>query len=241
MSQAWSILIAPRRGGWPERLDPRAKLAWFLSCFFLVVTLRTPPGLGSLALAVLAVAALGGVLRGVARALSVLLGFIALVTVLNVAYFGPVSGLLAGLKFALAIAVFSAFLQTTPPEELSAALVRLGVPFHFAFTLAAGTRFVPTIAREVGEILDAYRARGVPFEESPLGRARTYPRILVPLVVSTIARSVRLAEAMEARAFGYSPSRTPYRDLRLGRGDWLALALALALVALALAVEVVVS
>jgi energy-coupling factor transport system permease protein len=237
MSRPWAILTASGPGGWLGRLDPRAKLAWFLCCFALAVALRGPASLGLLALAVLGLAWLGGILRGVAATLGALAGFVALVTALDVVYFGLAGGLLAGLKFALAIAIFATFLQTTPPEELSAGLVRLGVPYTFAFTLAAGARFVPTVAREAGDILDAYRARGVPFEQSPLGRVRTYARILVPLVVSTIARSIRLAEAMEARAFGYSPRRTPLRELRLGRRDWLLLASTAALAALAVAAE----
>lgn len=235
MSQPWRVLIAPRREGRLAALDPRAKLGWFVGCFAMTVGFGDPLRLGALAAFVLAVAWQGGVLRGVLAALSALAGFVVLVTALDVVYFGPVDGLLAGLKFALAVVIFSTLLQSTPPEDLADGLVRLGLPHGLAFTLSAGARFVPTVAREAGEILDAYRARGVPFEQSLVGRARTYARVLVPLVVGTVARSIRLAEAMEARAFGYSPRRTPLRELRFERGDWLLLGLTAAVVGAMLA------
>ena len=231
------MLVARRAGGRLSDLDPRVKLAWLVVLFVLSLALRGPPGILLFALSLGLLAALGGVGRGVLLALRGLAVFVTVVAAFNVVYFGPVPGLLAGLRFALAIATFALFLRTTPLEDLSLALVRLGVPDSFAFVLATGARFVPTVAAEASEIIDAYRARGVPYEGTVLGRARVYARILVPLVVATVSRSVRLAEAMEARAFGYAPRRTPPREPRFAGRDWLALGAAVALSALLLAVD----
>lgn len=237
MSAPWSALVARRSSGRLAVIDPRVKLAWLAAFLGLSVVLGRPASLLALALGLALTVALGGVGREILSALRAMVAFIVMVSALDVAYFGLLAGLLAGLKFALAIASFALFLRTTPLEELALALVRLGFPDSFAFTLATGARFVPTVAAEAGEILDAYRARGVPFEGTVVGRIRVYARVLVPLVVSTVSRSIRLAEAMEARAFSYAPRRTPLRDLRLLQRDWLALGLAVSFAALLVAVE----
>jgi energy-coupling factor transporter transmembrane protein EcfT len=44
--------------------------------------------------------------------------------------------------------------------------------------------------------------------------------MLIPLVICTVRRSMRLAEAMEARAFGSAKQRTSLKDLRMERGDY---------------------
>ncbi len=230
MERSWELLLTAERRGWLARLDPRAKLAWAIGCFVLVVAAHRAASIAVLALALLLVAWRSGTLRNVVGALRALGGFVLLVALLDIAYFGVEGGLVAAAKLLLGVACFAVLLQSTPPEDLSAGLLRLGVPFSFAFTLAAGARFVPTVAREATTILDAYRARGMPLDETALGRVRAVARILVPLIVATTARSVRLAEAMEARAFGYSADRTPLRELRFSRGDWLLVGLTVGLV-----------
>ena len=239
MRGRWDILVGGRPESPLRRLDPRSKLLWFTVCFVLIVFSRQLASLVAVALAVLLLARVGRVLRGLVSTLEALVFLIVLVTAMNTLYFGPVDGLLAGLKFCLAVATFSAFFLTTAPEELAAALVKLGISYNFAFTLSAGARFVPTVAREATEILDAYRARGVRFESSLVGRVRTYARVLVPLVVATVRRSLRLAEAMEARGFGYSSKRTQLRELMFGRDDWVMVLSALVLTAAVVALQIV--
>jgi energy-coupling factor transport system permease protein len=237
VSAPWAALVASRSGGRLAGIDPRAKLGWLVALFGLSLGLRGAPGLVLLALAVALAAVVGRVGRGVLIALRGLAIFVAVVTAFDVLYFGLEAGLIAGLRFALTIATFSVFLRTTPLEDLALALVRLGVPDSFAFILATGARFVPTVAAEAGEIIDAYRARGVPYEGTLLGRVRVYARILVPLVVGTVSRSIRLAEAMEARAFGYAPRRTPLRELRFAGREWLTLGAAIVLAALLITID----
>jgi energy-coupling factor transport system permease protein len=237
MERSWDALTVTEQKGRLARLDPRAKLVWTITCFLLVVAAHRPSSIAVLALALLLVARWGGILRGVLTVLRALGGFVLLVTLLDVAYFGLGGGLVAAAKLVLGAACFALLLQSTPPEDLSAGLRRLGVPFGFAFTLTAGARFVPTVAREAATILDAYRARGVALDETALGKVRAVGRVLVPLVVATTARSVRLAEAMEARAFGYATTRTPLRELRLARKDWLLVGLAIGLTAVIVLLE----
>jgi energy-coupling factor transport system permease protein len=231
MSAPWEMLFAAERRGRLARLDPRAKLVSAICCFVLVVAASRPVSLAAIALALGLVVLWGGVGRGVARALGALVGFVVLVTLLNLVYFGIESGLIAVGKLLLAVVCFAVLLQSTPAEDLSAGLLRLGVPFTFAFTLTAGARFVPTVAREAATIRQAHRARGIALEESALGRIRGWVSILVPLVVATVARSVRLAEALEARAFGYALARTTLRELRFTPADWLFVGLTAGLVA----------
>jgi len=82
-------------------------------------------------------------------------------------------------------------------------------------------RFVPTLAREAQIVIDAQRARGLDLETGFLKKVRNTVPILVPLVVSAIRRSYRVAEAMESRCFGASKNRSWLFELRLKAVDYL--------------------
>lgn len=228
--------VAPIQGAGPaffRRLDPRVRLLWLLCFFGLTVASGRPLGLALLGGWLLLIAVAAGVLRRTLRSLLSLVWVIAVVSAMNGFAYGLENGLLTAAKFTLALAAFAVFFALSDVDDLADALAGLGVPDRFGFVLTGGMALVPSVARELGEIVDAYRARGIPLDDQWWRRITLYPRLLVPLFISTVARALRLAAALEVRGFGAVSRRTPLTELRLRGLDW---GTAAAIVALAVAI-----
>jgi len=160
------------------------------------------------------------------------LAFLAiLVLIVNWWTVGPSFALSLVLLLLTLAASSSAFFMTTSPDDLSLALIKLKLPYELVLELSMAIRFAPTLAREAQLIVDAQRARGLDLESKLLKKVKNLVPILVPLVVSTVRRSHRVAEAMESRCFGASRSRTWLFDLRLRRADYASLAASVGLLA----------
>ncbi len=128
-------------------------------------------------------------------------------------------GSLAGFKLLVLTTVFFTFFASTLPEDLSNALVKMGMPYTVAFIMTAALQFVPVIGRKAKTVLDAQRSRGIPLEPG-WSALRHYPAFLGPLLIQSFQLAEELAEAMEARGFG-NPQRTYLHTYRLQRRDWL--------------------
>lgn len=135
-------------------------------------------------------------------------------------------------KLVLFVELFSLISLTTSPEDLGAALLKLGAPYTFALSFTMSLRFLPTVAAELKAIEDSQRARGLELDKGGfIDRLKKYVPILVPLLVNTILRAEQVAEAMESKCFGATSKPTRIRELRLRLADWATLALSLALLA----------
>jgi energy-coupling factor transport system permease protein len=114
-------------------------------------------------------------------------------------------------------------------EALAAPLDRLGLPAHqLAMVGVITVRFVPTMALELERLQKAQAARGADLGRGRLGfvqRVRRTLPLIVPLFVLALRRAERLAEAMEARAYGGGRGRGRYARLRFYSADRLALGL----------------
>jgi energy-coupling factor transport system permease protein len=127
-------------------------------------------------------------------------------------------GLVAAL---LAVAPLSLVLEPHDVvDAMPASLERTGIAVATSLNLVSG------FGRTFTEVRDAQRMRGW----KP-GGLRSWNEVLVPVVVTAIEDSVRLAEAMEARAFG-AGRRTSYADSGFGRRETVVVAAALAAAAL---------
>jgi energy-coupling factor transport system permease protein len=126
---------------------------------------------------------------------------------------------------AIGTAFFLLF-QTTPPEALSNALLKMGVPYPFAFVLSASMQFVPVLVRRLANIRDAQRARGIPIEGG-LSLLTHLPALAGPLLIQAFKFADELAEAMEARGFGI-PGRRFRHEPRFRWTDWVVLVISVA-------------
>jgi len=116
----------------------------------------------------------------------------------------------------LAILLLAAALLplTTHPADFMLSLVKLKVPFVFVLVFTLGLRFFPLLQRNLLQILDAQRLRGIrPLSLAGIRRTVTSP------TWSTLRTANRLALSLETRAYRPSAGRTYYRELRPGVGD----------------------
>jgi energy-coupling factor transport system permease protein len=153
-----------------------------------------------------------------------ILPIIAFIAVLNYFYLGLIYTIVVSFRLLNLISAFSIFFLTTRPDDMGASMTKLKIPYVFTFIFLTAIRYVPTLAREADDILNAYKARGVELEKSRWKNVKKYAQMLIPLFVCSIRRSLRLAEALEARAFGPVENRTCYRELKMGRSDYVLVA-----------------
>ncbi len=150
--------------------------------------------------------------------------------------FDLLTGIVSGLRLLAIGTVFFLFFQTTPPDMLSNGLLKMGLPYPFAFVLSASMQFVPVLIRRARNIRDAQRARGIPIEGGPRTLLHL-PALAGPLLIQAFKFADELAEAMEARGFGISGRRFRYEP-RFRWMDWMAVAVSLIALTLALSIQI---
>jgi energy-coupling factor transport system permease protein len=166
--------------------------------------------------------------------LNFLRGFgFAVLTFLIIAWvaFDFLTAVVSALRLLAIGTAFLLFFQTTPPEAVSNALLKLGVPYPFAFVLSASMQFVPVLVRRLGNIRDAQRARGIPIE-SGLSLLIHLPALAGPLLIQAFKFADELAEAMEARGFGI-PGRRFRHEPRFRWMDWMVVIIGVAALVMA--------
>ena len=207
-------------------LDPRTKLVLAVAyAAILMITAQLELLLAGLILEMLLIMALG-LLRLWLRTLRLTLVMAAIVFVISFLSFDPMTALATCIRLLTIVTSFFIFFQTTAPEDLANVLVKMGLPYAFAFILITAMQFVPIIQRRLAEVRDAQRARGIRLE-GDLASLPNYPALLVPLLISSFQLADQLAEAMESRGFG-SPHRTLAVVYRLQWQDYGLLLLAVA-------------
>jgi energy-coupling factor transport system permease protein len=112
------------------------------------------------------------------------------------------------------------FLSTTRNEEIATGLVKLGIPYRFAFAVSTALRLVPTIAATGSTIGQAQRSRGLDLESGNIiQRVRKNTPLLIPVFVSTIRSTNVFSMALESKGFGAARERTYFLRLAMGRRD----------------------
>ncbi|OGP90154.1 MAG: hypothetical protein A2156_12415 [Deltaproteobacteria bacterium RBG_16_48_10] len=206
-------------------LDPRSKLVAAMAGTIILMALsQWIPLLVVLAILLMTVLLfhLGRPWLGLLKSL----GF-AVVSFFVIAWvaFDLITGIVAGLRLLTLGTVLFLFFQTTSPEALSNALIKMGVPYPFAFVFTASMQFIPVLVRRAVRIRDAQRARGIPLD-SGLGIIRNIPALAGPLLIQAFKLADELAEAMEARGFG-APGRRFRNEPRFRWVDWFVVAMSM--------------
>ena len=120
------------------------------------------------------------------------------------------------------ITAFSIFFLTVHPNDLALSLISMNVPYPYAFSFSLAFRFVPTIANEAQNIMDAQQSRGYEMKTTGLvNQIKNLFPLLVPLIICSIKRAFNVAEALESRAFGSNIERTYYYTIKYTIKDWI--------------------
>ena len=135
------------------------------------------------------------------------------------------------LKYFVALPVAILFISATNPSEFAASLNSIGVSYRVGYSVAIALRYIPDIQRDYHSISQAQQARGVELgsKEKLSARLKNSVNILLPLILSSLARIDTISNAMELRGFGKKKKRTWYVQRPFARNDYLVLALGVAL------------
>jgi energy-coupling factor transporter transmembrane protein EcfT len=143
---------------------------------------------------------------------------------ISVSIQGLHSGVLVCWRLAIIVILGFAFISTTRPSAIKAAVQWFLKPVPFipekkvALMMGLILRFVPVIFHQAEEIAEAQRARGVENRKNPVYRLT---KLTFPLMRRTFERADNLVAAMEAR--GFTENRTD-PELALHKRDWISLA-----------------
>lgn len=135
---------------------------------------------------------------------------------------GPLSikdkGILVGLSyfFRISVVVFASYLLiwTTNIRDLMAGLVKLGLPYSFAFAVFTSLRFLPLIQREVQAVRAAHAIRGRAKKSQFARRFQLWQRYVFTIMVNGLRKAEAAATAVQLRGFGARRVRTFYKPFR---------------------------
>ena len=155
-------------------------------------------------------------------------------------HWGPLAISMAGLEFALGMAIKLdtflgigvLFLSTTRIEEFAYALTRAGMPYKVGFTMTLAFRLVPVFLDAAMTVVQAQRCRGFNFDQGSIfARMRRYVPVIVPVFMGALRRADAMAMALEARGFQAPTPRTTFEHFRFRPSDATGLLLLTALAA----------
>ena len=244
-----------RRESWFHRLDPRTKFAVTLAFIIMVLVINKPLAMfGALGILHFLPLSCQIPFRRLAQAWRALLPITILIILLSsltisdagpdaLLQMGPLSVTTATILQAVTMALrvdslafaFLLMLWTTEQGELVAGLTKLRLSHGASLTLAIAMQFVPTFGRIFEEIVEAQQSRGLIIPRfNPVGAARAYLPVLVPLLITALRTADNLSMALSARGYDAGGKRSSRRQLHMAGLDWLVLLALLTLITLAI-------
>ena len=138
--------------------------------------------------------------------------------------------LLIGIQFITSFTSISQF--TNGLEHLLKPLTYLKIPVSdVVMVVQIALRFTPSIFNTMNSITRAQASRGadlLPLNQGNLAqRVRQMIPLLVPMFVSSLKQSERIALAMDARAYGIEIRRTSLHPMKFAVADWCVLFISL--------------
>ena len=199
-----------------SRLDPRVRLLIAVEFFVLSLLAQTFEEIALAVLAILLVATVAKSLQRIGRTVAFSGVFAVFIFAVNLLFgLGLYHAILYSVRFLAIISSTSVFFVTTSPDELEQIMKWMRFPRDAVFAFVTAVRFIPVVMLDAFQIMDAQKSRGLEFERGNIvRRVRNLVPILIPLVVNSVIRSGELAEAMESRAYGSTPTPTSLYGMR---------------------------
>lgn len=112
----------------------------------------------------------------------------------------------------LMCALFTIFLSIDI-TDLGVTICRAGVPYKAMFTFVDSFQVITLLSKDMEQIRDAQRARGLNTEGGLLQRFKAFVPIMVPVVANSIIKVQDQAVAMDTKGFNSECKKTIYREL----------------------------
>ncbi|HML46594.1 MAG TPA: energy-coupling factor transporter transmembrane component T [Clostridia bacterium] len=219
-----------------------------LSCF---LTNSLPVLLAILALET-GIGAIGGVRERTLGTLGTLIKLCAFLFVLQVLFIRQGTPLLTlplkivitdlGLRFSATLCLrligatlpLMIMLSVTKMSDLTNAMcAQLRIPYRYTFVFITALRFIPVLTREMADVMEAQKARGVALDGGFFHKLRLIPPLCVPLLVSSVQRMEENALAADLRGFHLRTRASGYKRYPLRGIDFMAMGLGVLTAALA--------
>jgi len=122
--------------------------------------------------------------------------------------------------------------RTINTTDLGIAMNQAGVPYKASFVFINVFQIIPVLNKEMHQIMDAQRARGLETEGNVLQRTMAAIPIVIPVVSNSIMKVQNQAVALNTKGFNCPGEKTIYRDLHKEKIDhvlkWASIALCVA-------------
>jgi energy-coupling factor transport system permease protein len=204
-----------------HNLDPRAKLIFSIVYTISALMFTEIIPLLFIFLSLIPLILLGKLFKLWIKSIRGLSFLVILIIILNTLFISLSFSIAMILRIYIMVSAFSIFFLTVDPNDLSLSLISMRVPYEFAFSFSLAFRFVPTIANEAQNILDAQQSRGYEMQKKGIiNQIKNLFPLLIPLIICSIKRAFNVAEALESRAFGSRKDRTFYYNIKFSLKDW---------------------
>ena len=208
-----------------HKLDPRTKLILAITYTFNSFIFQEIIPLLFIFITLVPIIILGKLFKKWVKSIkgmSFLYVFIIVLNTLFISEYGLSFAIAMILRISIMISAFSLFFLTVDPNDLALSLITMKIPYEYAFSFSLAFRFVPTIALETQNIMDAQQSRGYEMQKKGIiNQIKNLFPLLVPLIISSIKRAFNVAEALESRSFGNKKNRTYYYTIRFSLKDWI--------------------
>jgi energy-coupling factor transport system permease protein len=151
---------------------------------------------------------------------------------IKIAKSGIINGIAVAFRFLFMIFLTTVFTATTTSAQITESIRNLLKPLkiiklpveEFAIMLSIALRFIPILADEYQNIIDAQKSRGLNLTSGNLYvRAKKFIPIFIPLIVRSFQKAENLAEVMEVRGFKDADKRTHFHQLEYSYRDLIVL------------------
>ena len=110
---------------------------------------------------------------------------------------------------------FILFFRVTTVKDFILSLV--------TYVIMSTLQMIPEMKKEAGVISDAQKTRGVETEGNIFVRAKAFVPVLIPLVLSSIAKTEERAITLESRAFSSGAKKTRLYNIKKTKNDTIAI------------------
>jgi energy-coupling factor transport system permease protein len=118
--------------------------------------------------------------------------------------------------------------RTMNMTDLGISMNRGGLPYRASFIFITTFQILPQLSKEMQQIMDAQKARGLETEGNLWMRFKSFIPVMVPVVANSIMKVQMQAIALETKGFNAPAKKTIYRDLEIRGIDhflkWLSVA-----------------
>jgi len=135
---------------------------------------------------------------------------------LHLSFFGMQLGLAIGLRTFGLVASTIAFSTTTSPQEFEVSLINTGMSYKIAHIFYLALRFLPVFEKDLQNIQDMSKLRGVKKISGLNDLRRRITIILIALIGTELRQADDTSLALETRGFGLYKTRTFLTEVKFG-------------------------